>query len=403
MTGFPFYIARRYLLSRKSTNVINLISGISVFGVTTGTMALVIILSVFNGLDTLIRSLFSTFDPDLKIELNEGKRFSLDSEMLSQIRQINEVMYVTEVLQENALVRYDDREMVVSVKGVGSEFASMSGIDTMLFDGRFVLEENGRPLAVVGYGIASQLSVGLAFIDPLIFYAPRHDASINDPEKAVTREVAFPSGIFSVQQEIDHSVILVPLTFARDLFNEEKRISALEVKLRPGASESKVREEISHIIGDDFECRNRYQQQELLYKTIRSEKLIGFIILGFILLIASFNVIGSLTMLIIEKREDIRTLQHLGATLGEIRKIFMFEGWAVSLLGSLAGILLGVLFSVLQDKIGIIPLQGDGSFIVDYYPVLVLWEDLLAVFITVSAIGLIAAWYPVRRITVNYF
>jgi lipoprotein-releasing system permease protein len=402
MPNFPFYIARRYLFSKKSTNVINLISGISVFGVTIGTAALLIIMSVFNGLDLLIKSLFSSFDPDIKITLIEGKKFNLSDSLINQIQNLEGVAIYSEVLEENALIRYDSRQFVATVKGVDEKFTKMTGIDTMLYDGSFTLQDDNNDYAVIGHLVATNLGVGLNFIDPLIIYSPKKEAKHLNLETAVNRRIIYPKGIFSIQPEVDQKYILVPMDFARGLFNESSRISALEIKTNPLLDVDEVKAELKAILGKNFAVKDRYQQQELLYKTIKSEKFIGFLILGFIIVIASFNIIGSLTMLIIDKKKDIIILQNIGASLKEIRKIFLFEGWSISLLGAGLGIAIGYLFCYMQETIGIIPLLGNGAFIVDYYPVKTYMSDTLAVFGVVLIIGFLASWYPVRYITRRY-
>ncbi len=403
MPIFPFYIARRYLFSKKSTNVINIISGISVFGVTISTLALVVILSVFNGLDGLIKSLFSSFDPDIKITLNEGKSFNPNSQQFNKIKNLDGIAIFSEVIEENALLRYGDKEFVATIKGVSNSFASMTGIDTMMIDGKFVLKQGKEMFAVTGYGIASALSIGLNFIEPIIIYVPKNTGNKNiNLQNATKRKIIYPSGIFSIQQEIDSRYLIVPIEFARDLFDYSKNITSFEIGTKPNANTDKLQTEIKSILGNKFDVKNRFQQQEIMYKTIKSEKLIGFLILLFIIFIASFNVIGSLTMLIIDKKKDIETLLSMGASFPVIRKIFLIEGWLISVTGAILGIFLGIVFCILQQKYGLIALQGDGSFIVDSYPVKIYISDLFFIFLSVISIGFLAAWYPVRYITQKY-
>ncbi len=403
MSRFSLYIAKRYLFSKKSTNVINIISGISVFGVTISTLALVVILSVFNGLDTLIKSLFNTFDPDFKITLTEGKSFNPNTQKLNRIKELDGIAVFSEIIEDNALLRYGEKEFVATIKGVSNNFSSLTGIDSMIIDGEFILENKNHMYAVVGYGIASTLSIGLTFIEPLVVYAPRKTNSNNINLQNVTkREVIYPSGIFSVQQEIDNKFIIVPLQFARNLFEYKKNITAIEIATNPGINVNELQDKIENILGTKYIIKNRYQQQEMMYKTIKSEKLIGFFILLFIIFIASFNIIGSLTMLIIDKKKDINTLLSLGADYSSIRQIFLLEGWLISVVGAIAGIILGVGFCFLQQKFELVSLQGSGSFIVDSYPVEIHMSDLLYIFIAVITIGFLAAWYPVRYITQRY-
>ncbi len=402
MPNFPFYIARRYLFSKKSTNVINLISGISIFGVTIGTAALLIILSVFNGLDSLIKSLFSTFDPDIKITLVEGKQFDMSEETMKQIQSLDGVAVFAKVLEENALIRYDDKQFVATIKGVDEQFQEMTGIDTMLYDGSFTLEQEHHNFAVVGHLVAMNLGIGLNFIDPLIIYSPRKEAKQFNLETAINRKIIYPKGIFSIHQEVDQKYVLVPMRFARELFEVKTMFSAIELKVVEGYEVDDLKEEIAGILGNEYSVKDRFEQQELLYKTIKSEKFMGFLILGFIILIASFNIIGSLTMLIIDKKKDISILRNMGATLKDVRKIFLFEGWSISSLGAVLGIALGYLFTYLQTHVGIVPLKGDGAFIIEYYPVEAYLSDAIAVFAVVLLIGFVASWYPVRYITRKY-
>ncbi|MCF8372497.1 MAG: FtsX-like permease family protein [Bacteroidales bacterium] len=402
--GFPFYIARRYLVSKKSTNVINIISGISIFGVAIGTIALIIVLSVFNGLDGLIKSLFGTFDPDIKISIVEGKRFDpANNARFLEIKNLDGIRAYTEVIEENALIRYNKKEYVATLKGVDQNYQESSGIDTMVVDGQFMLTEGTNPYALLGYGVASTLGVGLNFIDPLIIYVPRRSVSKTiSLENSTNRKFIFPSGIFSVQQEIDSRFVIVPIEFARELFEYETEISSVEIALKPDYDSDKIKDQIKKILGPEFKVKDRFEQQELIYKTIKSEKLMGFLILAFILFVASFNIIGSLTMLIIDKKKDIETLRSLGANFQSIRQIFLLEGWLISISGALIGLLLGILFVVLQQKFGFIKLQGNGAFIIDSYPVLLQLKDVLAVFGTVLLMGFFAAWYPVRYITKKF-
>ncbi len=399
----PFYIARRYLFAKKSQNVINLISAISVIGVTVGTMALIVVLSVFNGFDNLVRSLFNSFDPDLKVTLAEGKTFSSENEKVMKIRTMPGVMYACETLEENALLRYGDKQYIATVKGVGDEFIRMSGIDSMIIDGRFVLREKNVPCAVVGQGIANFLSIGLTFITPIQVYVPRRTGEVSlNPEQAFTRRYLYPSGIFAIQQDFDSKYMIVPIEFARDLLDFHDEISALEIKLSPGSDRDNLQADIQRWLGSEFVVKNRYQQQELLYRIMKTEKWAIFLILAFILTIASFNIIGSLTMLILDKKKDISTLRSLGTDLKLTRKIFMTEGWMISVIGALTGLALGSLICWIQQTFGIIKLPGSGSFVIDTYPVSMELPDFIFVLLAVLTIGFVASWYPVRYITRRY-
>jgi len=397
---FPFFVARRYLFAKKTQNTINLISAISVVGVAIGTMALIVVLSVFNGFDSLVHSLFNSFNPDLKITIKEGKRFSSELPSVIKLKQIKGVSYLTEVVEENALLKYGNKQYIATVKGVSNDFIFMSGIDSMIIDGDFILNQGNNEYAIVGQGIAIKLAIGLTFVNPIIIYVPKRTASVSmNPERAFNRKYIFPSGIFAIQQDFDSKYLIVPIEFARELLNFTSEVSALEIKLDPSSDPLEVQKEVKRIMGDEFLVKNRYEQEELLYRIMKTEKWAIFFILTFILLVASFNIIGSLTMLIIEKKKDISIFRSMGADLNHIRKIFLYEGWMISILGALAGLVLGVLICWLQQTFGLIRLQGSGSFVIDSYPVKMVFSDFMMVFITVLTIGFFAAWYPVRYIT----
>ncbi|MCD6565355.1 MAG: ABC transporter permease [Bacteroidales bacterium] len=401
--NFPFHIAKRYLFSKKSRNAINVISAVSVAGVAIGTIALIVVLSVFNGFDNLVRSLFNSFDPDLKITSVIGKTFSSDNEKIQMLEKAEGILYLTEVVEENALLRYDERQYIATIKGVGEDFVKMSGIDSMIIDGDFTLVEEGKPYAVIGQGVAFNLAVGLNFISPIIFYVPRNTKLISmNPAKAFNRKYIFPSGVFAIQQDFDSKYVIVPLFFARDLLGYTNEVSSIEIKIDPAYETSMVQENIKELLGPDFSVKNRFEQQELLYKIMKSEKWAIFLILTFILVVASFNVIGSLTMLIIEKKNDIGILRSMGTSISVLRQIFLFEGWMISLLGAFAGLVLGTLICWTQQHFGIIKLQGSGSFVIDAYPVSIEIPDLIWIFLIVLLIGYLAAWYPVRYITKRF-
>jgi lipoprotein-releasing system permease protein len=398
--NLPIYIARRYLFAKKSRNAINIISAISVGGVTIGTMALIIILSAFNGLDDLVRSLFNTFDPDLKISVVEGKTFSSEHENIRKLKDQEGILYLSEVIEENALLRYGEKQYIATIKGVSDDFVKMSGIDSMIYDGEFLLKDQKNSFAVVGQGIASNLSIGLSFITPIQIYVPKRTKNIIlTPDKAFNRKYIFPSGFFAIQQDFDSRYVIVPIDFARDLFDYTVELSSIELKINPSYNPDRIQEELKILLGNEFEVKNRYEQQEFVYKIMQSEKWAIFLILSFILVIASFNIIGSLSMLIIEKKKDIETLRNLGANLQLIRKIFLLEGWMISVLGALSGLILGSIICIIQQQFGLIKIQGGESFVIDTYPVSMELTDFLFVFGTVLLIGYLAAWYPVRYIS----
>jgi len=398
--SFSFRIAKRYLFSKKSHNAINIISGISAAGVGVGAMALVCVLSVFNGFELLISDMFSSFDPDLKITLTHGKTFDVNSPEMNSLRKMKSVAYFTEVVEENALLRFKDKQMPATIKGVSDDFEKMTRIDSIMYDGKFTLNDGAFERAVPGVGVASILGLGAHFIDPLYIYAPKRSSKINllRPENSFNQLGTFVSGIFSVKQlQYDDHFVIVSIKLARDLFEYEKtKVSSVELKLVNGADHEKVQQEIKSLLGDRYQVKNRYEQQESFFKIMKIEKWFTYLILCFILLIASFNIIGSLSMLIIDKKGDIETLRNLGANNRLIRRIFLFEGWMIAGVGAVSGIALGTLLCLLQQYFGILKL-GSG-YVVDAYPVLTNATDLLLVFITVLVMGFLAAYYPVRYI-----
>ena len=397
---FSFYVAKRYLFAKKSQNTINIISTISVVGVAVGTMALIVVLSVFNGFDSLVHSLFNSFDPDLKITIKEGKRFSSELPSVKELKNIEGILYLSEVVEENALLKYGKKQYIATIKGVSKDFLKMSGIDSMIIDGNFTLKQGKNDYAVVGQGIAIKLSIGLNFVNPIVVYVPKREGKVSlNPENAFNRRYIFPSGIFAIQQDFDSRYMIVPIDFARELLDFTSEVSAIELKINPAFDNDEIQEKVKEIMGEDFDVKNRFEQEELLYKIMKTEKWAIFFILTFILIVASFNVIGSLTMLIIEKKKDILILRSMGAELKRIRSIFLYEGWMISVLGAIGGLVVGVFIIWLQKEFGLIKLQGSGSFVIDTYPVEIVLFDFILVFFTVIGIGYLAAWYPVRYIT----
>jgi lipoprotein-releasing system permease protein len=400
-----FYIARRYLISKKSVNVINIISGVSVAGVTVGTFALVVILSVFNGLDTTIKSLFSSFDPDIKISASIGKSFDLNDGNFDAIRQLPEVASVTPVIEEDALLRYGERQYFATVKGVPVEYSQTSGLDSNFITvGEFILEADQIPFAVVGQGVAYFLSVGLNFSDPIHIYTLKKGTRGRPSlQTAFIHSSIYASGIFSNQQEIDSKYILVPFDFAGELFQMNGRVTAVEIALKEGISDKVAKAEIESVLGENFVVKTQFEQHELFYRVMETEKWAIFLILGFVLVIASFNILGSLSMLIIDKKADIAILQSMGANQKLVRTIFLFEGWMISLAGAVFGLIFGILICWIQIEFGILKIPGnEGAFIFSSYPVEIRITDLLAVFLLVSGIGFLAAWYPIRFISGKY-
>ncbi|MBP5742039.1 MAG: ABC transporter permease [Paludibacteraceae bacterium] len=399
--GIALHIAKRYLFSKKSHNAINIISGISAVGVCVGTFAIICVLSVFNGFGAQVESLFSTFDPDLKVTSVEGKSFTFDGKW-SEVKKIKGVEYCTQVVEEKALLRCGDKQETGIVKGVSEGFDKMIGLDKIIVAGNFFFSDNVFNYGVPGVGIAAELGCIPYGVQPLYIYAPKREGQVNlaNPENSFNTERVFTSAVFSVQQpEYDNKLVLVSIDLARNVFEyADNAVTSVEIGVKKGEKVADVKERIENVLGDGFKVKNRYEQQEDYFKIMKVEKWITFLILAFILLIAIFNIIGSLSMLIIDKTDDIRTLRNLGATQGLIKKVFTIEGWMISLLGCVVGIVLGAILCILQEKLGFITVpSGDGMTVMPY-PVELQITDILIVFTTVALMGLAAAYYPASQI-----
>jgi lipoprotein-releasing system permease protein len=396
----PLFIARRYLLSRKKHNAINLVSAISALGVLAGTMAFIIILSIFNGFEQVVMSLFNSFEADLKIVAMEGKTFMPDSVRMEQIRHLDQVAQYHEVVEEMALLRYREKQHIAMLKGVDNAYNRMTGLDTMMYAGSYKVEENPVAQGVMGAGVAYRLGIALQdFQNPVEVFIPDRTADVGDLAASFNSLPLYPSGIFSIQQDIDNKYVLVPVGFLRELLQYSREVTSVEIGLAKGAGVREVKEKIKDILGDQFLVQDRFEQQALLYRIIRSEKWAIFAILAFILLLAVFNVVGSLTMLILEKSKDIAVLQTLGATRGTIRRIFLLEGLQISFWGTLGGLFLGGMMAWLQQRFGFIGIGHAETLVIDAYPVKINPSDFLLIFVTVMTIGLMAAWLPVRRLS----
>ena len=403
--NLPFYIARRYLFSKKSHNAINIISMVCVCGVVIATIAVVCALSVYNGFNDLVAGMFSSFDPELKISPRTGKVFDPTMAEFQKVKQLPDIAYFGEVLQDNALVRYHDRQDIAIIKGVDDNFSHLTQIDSILIDGSFILKDEVADYATLGVGLSSKLGAKPGFASPLEIYVPKRDEKVNlsNPASSFNQEYAYIGGVFLINQQVyDEGYMILPLSLVRQLLKYDKEVSSIELKLTDGADISSVRKQIKAILGDQFTVQDRYEQQEASFKMMQVEKWMTFLILSFIL--ALFNVVGSLSMLMIEKKDDVRTLRNMGASDSLIRRIFLFEGWMISGFGALIGIVIGLVLCLLQQTYGIIKLgQTAGAFIIDAYPVRVIFTDLLTAFITVAAIGFMAAWYPVHYLGKKWF
>ena len=386
--NFPFYIARRYLFSKKSTNAINVISGISVLGVAVATMALVVTLSVFNGFSDLVATFFTAFDPQIKVVPVEGKTAPADDPILTEIKSMPEVYVATECVEDQAMAVYNGRQAMIHR-------------EILQGDGAYELH-----LADVHYGIPGRhlidaLGMGYYYPMPLKIYAPRREGQLDmsDPTDGFIEDMLFSPGVvFEVQQsKYDRNYVLTSISFARRLFDQQGMISSLELRLKQGCDFEAVKERMKAVAGDKYRVMDRYEQQDDTFRIMKIEKLIAYIFLTFILMVACFNIIGSLSMLIIDKKDDVVTLRNLGASDHQITQIFLFEGRLISAIGAILGIAVGLLLCWIQQTYGIISLgSSEGSFVINAYPVSVHPLDVVIIFFTVLAVGFLSVWYPVR-------
>lgn len=400
--NFPFYIARRYLFSKKSTHAINVISLISVLGVAVATMALVVVLSGFNGFSDLVASFFTNFDPQLKIEATKGKAMPADDPLLVKVKHLPGVEVATECVQDQALAVYHDKQAMVTVKGVEDNFDSLTHISNILYgDGDFTLHVANLQYGVIGIRLAQDLGTGVTWQDYLQIYAPQREGQYDasNPTNAFVKDsLVSPGALFQVKQsKYDQGYVITSIDFARRIFNRQGEITSLELRMKPGVDIDNAKEEIQAMVGDKYKVLDRYEQQADTFNIMRIEKLFAYVFLTFILMVACFNIIGSLSMLIIDKKNDVITLRNLGATDGQIRRIFLFEGRMISAAGAVIGIVLGLILCWLQQTYGLVQL-GDqaGNFVVNAYPISVHPEDILLIFLTVILVGWLSVWYPVR-------
>ena len=397
MFYFPFFIARRYLFAKKSLNAVNIISAVSVVGVGVGTLALVVVMSVFNGFEDLTKKLYSTFDPDLKVTIKVGKNFSVDAEKLQLLEADPDVLTFSQTVEENVMAQYGEQQEIAVMKGVDEQYRHVTGLDTMIYEGDFTLWINDNPQAIVGLTMAYKLRVGLHFITPLKFWIVKNTSTVSfAPEKVLNQKYIYPSGKFAIDEEIDSQYIIVPIEFARSLLENDSIISAIEIKLNPSADENKMQKRVAAIFGDDFDVKTTYQQKEFVYKILKSEKFIAFMILSFVLLIASFNVVCSLSMVMIDKKSDMFILQSLGTDSQMLSRIFMIQGWIIVMAGAFTGLLVGALICWLQMEFGFFKVTDAGSYIIDAYPVAVRFNDFLMILFAVMGVSFITIFFPVK-------
>ncbi len=400
-------IALKFLFGKKSKGIINTISTISIVGVGVGSLALLIVLSVFNGLHGLIGSLYGSFDPDFKVIAAQGKFFSIDSLDIQEIRKLEDVLQVSPVVQDNALLKYNQRRVTGIVMGVDTTFSQVSRLDSIMVDGKFNIKDDFGYGGAIGFELADQLNVRPTFMTPLVIYVPQRNKkiSLSRPDEAFNTHYVHPKGIFMVKQkEYDSQYLIIDIELARKLFEYKiSEVSYLAIAIKPGASVDRLQSKIEKIVGSAYQVKNRQQQHASFYKMMGVEKLMSYLILCFILIIATFNLIGTMSMLIFDKKEGIKTLKSIGADKRMVTRIFLVEGWLISLIGVISGVTLGIVLVLAQEHLGLIKFAGGGNFVVDAYPVKLLLSDIVITIVTVSSIGFLATLYPVKVIVRNYY
>ncbi len=396
------FIAWRYLWSKKSHSAINVVSIVSAIAVAVVAAAMVCVLSVMNGFNDLVTRMSSDFDPDLRIEVAEGKSFSVETAAIDSLKTLPYVEILSQTIEETALVEFDGRQIPALLKGVDTLFSSLTQIDSTIVDGKFMVYDGAFERTVMGQGLAAQLGINPHFLSGVHIYAPKRNVKVNmlRPQDSFTQVTCFIAGLFAVNQsKYDDNMMLVSLPLARDLFlYSETEVTALEIKLAADAPKS-AQKSIQQLLGAEYKVLNRYEQQADFYKILKIEKFLTGLLLAFIMLIAAFNLIGSLSMLILEKKDDILTFHTLGATERDIRLTFLYEGWMISSLGAVAGIVAGTLVCYSQQVWGWLKLGHDNNYIIESYPVSIQPLDILYVFAVVLIIGFVAAWYPARNIS----
>lgn len=400
--NLSYYIAKRYLFSKKSHNAINVISAVSVCGIAVATMALVCALSVFNGFSSIADKSFSAFDPELQIMAKEGKVFDPSGTAFDKVRSLPSVEFISESLEENALLKFEDRQEPVLLKGVSPDFVKLADMNSLIIDGEFALREGDVDFCVIGAGLASQMGVRAHFISPLEIYIPKRNERVNtfNPASAFTSADAYAAGVFALNQaKYDNSLLIVSIDLMRELLRYDREVSSLDIKIKDGYSVDRAQKEIKLLIGNEYAVKNRFEQQADIFKVVNVEKWFTFFILIVILMVAAFNVVSSLSMLIIDKQQDIVSLKNMGANNKLITSIFFIEGYFISFFGSLFGLIVGLGLCLIQQNFGIWKLNAvSGTFVIDAYPVVVQPLDILTIFIAVNIIGFLTVLYPVNNL-----
>ena len=394
--NFPFFIAKRYFTTNKSSSFVHIISWVSLFGVAIGTAALILVLSVFNGFEDLVLSMYNSFDPHLKITSAEGKTFNPE-QARNRLLTVEEIENTAFVLEEKVLLKYQEKEYIATAKGVSEEYLQLTNFDSLLVDGEYINTFESNNVAVVGRGVAYYLSmsIGTMFEQLQVFVPNRNSKTLLNPATAFEQSSVLPVGIFGVQAEVDAAYIIMPLLFVQQLANRNNEVSAIEIKLKDEGQMIALQEKLQTALGDKYTIKNRLQQQDFLYKILNTEKLAVFLILTFIMIIATFNIIGSLSMLMLDKKKDIATLRSLGCRVQDIQSLFFKKSMLTILFGAGIGMLIGLGIAFLQQTFGFVSMGG-GSFVVNTYPVAIKLLDVLLVSATVIIIGVLASWYPAR-------
>ena len=398
--NFPFFIAKRYFSTQKDSNFVHIISWVSLVGVAIGTAALILVLSVFNGFEDLILSMYNSFDPHLKITSTEGKVFNPDGLKIEH----NDIATKSYVLEEKVLLKYQEKEFIATVKGVSKQYRAQTTFDSLLVAGDYIDDYENNNVAVVGNGVAYYLSMGIGtmFEQLQVFVPNRNAKTLLNPASAFKQGSVLPVGVFSVQAEIDEQYIITPLAFIQNLASRDRLVSAVEIILTDSEKMLEVQQILKQQLGKEFVIKNRLEQQEFLYKILNTEKLAVFLILAFIMIIATFNIVGALSMLMLDKKRDIKTLKSLGATQSSVQTIFFNKSMLTIIAGTALGIFVGLIIAYLQQTFGFISMGG-GSFVVNTYPVTIKFADVLLVSSTVFVIGLVASWYPAKLLTKKLF
>ncbi len=397
--NFPFFIARRYLFSKHTTGAVNIITGLSMLGVAVGAASMIVVLSAFNGLETLIRGFYNTFDPDLKIELAEGKNLTFDEEIKNRIERTPNVEYLSFVLEEKALLRSNGKEYIATLKGVDKNYLRVTDFENALLVGEFFPAQPEEDLAIVGYGVAYHLGISKINMNTAIeVFVPKANANVLDPSNAFSTQYIYPIGLFSIQPDFDAKYVIVPIEFVQGLVSsKEARFSSIEIKSTENSNVEQLQKDLQETLGTDFKVLNRDEQQVSIYKVLKTEGLATYAILAFILMVSSFGILGANIMLVLDKKQDIKTLWAMGADDNSVRKVFFLEGLLTSLLGGIGGVLLGILIIGLQITTGIVSL-GDG-YVVDAYPVELRFNDIALVLVTVVALGFLVSVLSTRKLS----